>query len=168
MPVIDLGSVVGPQGAQGNTGPQGEQGVAGPSLISTTTQTTLNGVLAGDGSVVGVRGVDFTPTNLSSNLIASGGVADALSNAVSNVVENEIIKVPLGSKTGNNASVTWSKSDARITANHEVIAYEYSAPKAVASTMTWTTGAGAVSVTGKLIGTTTLTVYLGIVGTSVS
>lgn len=78
MPTIDLGSVVGPQGEQGNTGAQGPQGVAGPSLISTTTQTTLNGVLAGDGSVVGVKSVDATPTNLSTNLVQSGGVYDMI------------------------------------------------------------------------------------------
>lgn len=74
MPTIDLGSVVGPQGEQGNTGPQGEQGVAGPSLISASTQTTLTGVLAGDGSTVGVRAVDGVPTFYSTNLITSGGV----------------------------------------------------------------------------------------------
>lgn len=78
MPTIDLGSVVGPQGPQGNTGPQGEQGVAGPSLISTSTQTTLTGVLAGDGNVVGVRTVDASPTNLSTNLVTSGGVYDMI------------------------------------------------------------------------------------------
>lgn len=81
MPTIDLGSVVGPRGEQGNTGPQGPQGVAGPSLISTTTQTTLTGVLAGDGSVVGVRAVDASPTANSTNLAQSGGVKAAIDNA---------------------------------------------------------------------------------------
>lgn len=78
MPTIDLGSVVGPQGEQGNTGAQGPQGVAGPSLISASTQTTLTGVLAGDGSVVGVRTVDASPTNLSTNLVTSGGVYEMI------------------------------------------------------------------------------------------
>ena len=168
MPTIDLGSVVGPQGPQGNTGPQGEQGIAGPSLISTATQTTLNGVLAGDGSIVGVRGVDAYPVNLSTNLITSGGVSAALSTGLAEVVEEEILKVELGPKTGTGTSVTWSKSNAAIKAEREVIAFVYSDPKAVASIMTWTTSAGAISVTGKLIGTTSLTVWLGIVGTSVT
>ena len=82
MPTIDLGSVVGPQGEQGNTGPQGEQGIAGPSLISASTQTTLTGVLAGDGSTVGVRAVDATPTNNSTNLVSSGGVYNKIANDV--------------------------------------------------------------------------------------
>lgn len=82
MPTIDLGSVVGPQGQQGNTGPQGEQGIAGPSLISASTQTTLTGVLAGDGSTVGVRAVDATPTNNSTNLVSSGGVYNKITNDV--------------------------------------------------------------------------------------
>ena len=74
MPTIDLGSVVGPQGAQGNTGPQGPQGVAGPSLITSATETTLTGVLAGDSGTVGVRAVDDAVTSLSPNLITSGAV----------------------------------------------------------------------------------------------
>lgn len=82
MPTIDLGSVVGPQGAQGNTGPAGPQGVAGPSLVSASTQTTLTGVLAGDGNTVGVRAVDATPTNNSTNLVSSGGVYNKITNDV--------------------------------------------------------------------------------------
>jgi hypothetical protein len=82
MPVIDLGPVVGPQGAQGNTGPQGPQGVAGPSLISAETQTSLNGALAGDGSVVGVRTIDTTPNSThTTNLITSAAVANAIESA---------------------------------------------------------------------------------------
>lgn len=52
MPTIDLGSVVGPQGPQGNTGPQGPQGNPGPNEILTTTETALEGILAGNGSTV--------------------------------------------------------------------------------------------------------------------
>ncbi len=87
MPTIDLGSVVGPQGEQGNTGPQGEQGVAGPSLISASTQTTLTGVLAGDGSTVGVRAVDSTPTANSNNLVSSGGVYTKITTDVANAYQ---------------------------------------------------------------------------------
>jgi hypothetical protein len=55
---------VGPQGIQGATGPQGAtgsigpQGPAGPNTISGTTSTSLNGILAGNGSLVGVVVVD--------------------------------------------------------------------------------------------------------------
>lgn len=107
MPTIDLGSVVGPQGEQGNTGPQGEQGVAGPSLISASTQTTLTGVLAGDGSTVGVRTVDGAPTNFSTNLVTSGGVYSQI-NATVNYAKSTTVNPNLldnwyfvGGGTGN-------------------------------------------------------------------
>ena len=42
MPQIDLGQVVGPQGAQGEPGPQGAQGIQGPAGPA----ATINGVNA--------------------------------------------------------------------------------------------------------------------------
>ena len=56
MGKYDLGPVVGPQGPQGATGPQGAagpQGLPGPNEITGSTATSLNGVLAGNGSTVG-------------------------------------------------------------------------------------------------------------------
>lgn len=53
MPVIDLGSVVGPTGATGATGatgPQGIQGNPGPNQVTANTSTTLNGLLHGNGN----------------------------------------------------------------------------------------------------------------------
>lgn len=172
MPSIDLGSVVGPQGAQGNTGPQGPQGVAGPSLISASTETTLNGVLAGIGNTVGVRLVDDAPTNLSNNLISSGAVFSALSlKADASDLEKEIIKVNMGTLTGTGGTVTVTKNTgnaAKITADHVVLAYELGNPAAQVGELTWTTSAGAVSVSGNINGSTTLVIYLGKVGTTVS
>lgn len=81
MPQIDLGSVVGPQGAQGIQGPQGIQGVQGnpgPNQVTAATSTTLNGVLFGNGSKVGTKGVDSYPALDSQNLVSSHGVANAL------------------------------------------------------------------------------------------
>lgn len=70
LTTVDAGSVVGPAGPQGETGPtgatgpqgpqgeigpqgvQGIQGEAGPNSVSTSTGTTLTGVLAGDGSKI--------------------------------------------------------------------------------------------------------------------
>lgn len=101
MPTIDLGSVVGPQGAQGNTGPQGPQGVAGPSLISSTTQTTLNGVLAGDGSVVGIRGVDVTPAN-TTNLVQSNGVYASLADKTA---KSDIASISITGSSNNTGSL---------------------------------------------------------------
>ena len=51
MPVIDLGSVVGPQGPQGATGATGAQGIQGnpgPNQVTDQTSTNLNGVLFGN------------------------------------------------------------------------------------------------------------------------
>ena len=90
MPVIDLGSVVGPQGPQGNPGPTGADGVQGnpgPNQVTNATSCNLNGVLAGNGSKVIVRPVDTQPTPGSVNLVQSGGVA-AFCVPVSGMGEN--------------------------------------------------------------------------------
>lgn len=79
MPVIDLGSVVGPQGPQGNPGPTGADGIQGnpgPNQVTNATSCNLNGVLAGNGSKVIVRAVDAEPASESQNLVWSGGVFD--------------------------------------------------------------------------------------------
>lgn len=81
MPVIDLGSVVGPQGPQGAagaTGAQGIQGNPGPNQVTDQTSTNLIGVLFGNQSRVTVKPVDATPTEDSTNLVSSGGVDAAL------------------------------------------------------------------------------------------
>lgn len=88
MPVIDLGPVVGPQGPQGATGAtgaQGIQGLPGPSQVTATTSTNLTGVLYGNGTSVMVRPVDSAPTTDSANLVSSGGVFSAISDAVTSV-----------------------------------------------------------------------------------
>lgn len=164
MPSIDLGSVVGPagaQGPQGATGATGAQGPSGPNQVSATTSTTLVGILKGNGTVVGVATVDSEPdATHPDNLITSAGVADALAK--------EIIKVNFGTLTGTGASVTVSKSNAKITANHELIGYELGTPSALTGNLTVTTSAGAVSVSGAINGSTTLIIYLGLPGTSVT
>lgn len=81
MPVIDLGSVVGPtgpQGVAGSPGVQGIQGNPGPNQVTDQTSTNLNGVLFGNQSRVAVKPVDSTPTADSTNLVSSGGVKTAL------------------------------------------------------------------------------------------
>lgn len=81
MPVIDLGSVVGPQGQQGvagATGAQGIQGNPGPNQVTDQTSTNLNGVLFGNQSRVAVKPVDSTPTADSTNLVSSGGTDKAI------------------------------------------------------------------------------------------
>lgn len=113
MPTIDLGLVVGPQGPQGQTGPtgatgaqgpqgatgptgpqgetgpqgiQGPQGDPGPNSISSSTGTTLTGVLAGNGSTVGTKTVDSTPdSSHTANLITSAAVADAITGVESDL-----------------------------------------------------------------------------------
>lgn len=66
------------KGAKGDTG---NTGAAGPNTVSTSTTTSLNGVLAGNGSTVTTKAVDTTVTADSTNLITSGAVATSVSNA---------------------------------------------------------------------------------------
>lgn len=82
MPIIDLGSVIGPQGPQGatgGTGAQGVQGPAGPNQVTAATSTTFgsanyNAVLTGNGSKVGSKPFDSEPTASSQNMLTSGAV----------------------------------------------------------------------------------------------
>lgn len=85
MPVIDLGSVVGPQGPQGvagQTGATGATGAAGPNQVTGSTSTTLNGILQGNGSAVSALASDSAPTKDSNNAIRSGAVYTALTKKV--------------------------------------------------------------------------------------
>ena len=92
MPVIDLGSVIGPQGPQGvagQTGQQGVQGNPGPNQVTGSTNTTLSGVLQGNGSKVSALASDSTPTSGSNNLVRSGAVFDSLQRKVNpNLLRN--------------------------------------------------------------------------------
>ena len=89
MPQIDLGQVVGPQGAQGEPGPQGAQGIQGPAGPA----ATINGVnaliieagnnieLSQSGSTTTLSvPTDAAPTEDSTKPVQSGGVAAALSD----------------------------------------------------------------------------------------
>ena len=89
MPQIDLGQVVGPQGAQGEPGPQGAQGIQGPAGPA----ATINGVnaliieagnnieLSQSGSTTTLSvPTDAAPTEDSTKPVQSGGVAASLSN----------------------------------------------------------------------------------------
>lgn len=89
MPQIDLGQVVGPQGAQGEPGPQGAQGIQGPAGPA----ATINGVnaliieagnnieLSQSGSTTTLSvPTDAAPTEDSTKPVQSGGVAAALAN----------------------------------------------------------------------------------------
>ncbi len=104
MPQIDLGLVVGPQGPQGETGPtgatgatgptgatgatgpQGEQGIQGPqgvqgvqgdpgpNIVSSSTETSLNGILKGNGSTVetATPGTDYATPAMITPVIGKG------------------------------------------------------------------------------------------------
>ena len=89
MPQIDLGQVVGPQGAQGEPGPQGAQGIQGPAGPA----ATINGVnaliieagnnieLSQSGSTTRLSvPADAAPTEDSTKPVQSGGVAASLAN----------------------------------------------------------------------------------------
>lgn len=140
-------------------------------LVLETSTDGTNWQATGSSGHIIVDAEGNTLTQRSRLKFAEGYVEDDAANGVTIVhggVAPQIIKVALGSKTGTGGSVTWSKSNAAITANHEVLSYSLSAPAAQIGDLTWTTSAGAISVSGNINGTTTLTVILGIVGTSVT
>ena len=100
----------------------------------------------------------------------SGGEID---DAITLLNRDEIIKVTLTGMTGANQNVFGIKNlvnarffpqMARITADHVVIAYEFSNPSAVVGAFSITTNTDYISWNGRLDGTTDLTIYLGKVG----
>lgn len=62
------------------SGPQGPAGQAGPNTVTADTTTTLNGVLAGNGSTVTTRAVSSSVTGGSTALVTSGAVYTAMQN----------------------------------------------------------------------------------------
>lgn len=90
---------------------------------------------------------------------------------ITQLFTKEIIKVNFGTLTGTGSSVTATKNTgnaAKITADHEIIYYYLSNPEAQVGDLTVATSTGAVSVSGNINGSTTLVVYLGLPGTSVT
>ncbi|MBQ6359045.1 MAG: hypothetical protein IJI97_08885 [Clostridia bacterium] len=158
MPVIDLGSVVGPQGPQGAagaTGAQGIQGNPGPNQVTDQTSTNLNGVLFGSQSKVTVKPVDSAPTADSANLVSSGGVKAALDSEVI------VVNIPAFS------ALPQTVSNAAITANHVLQRAELGTPSAQTGDWTVTTAAGSLTVSGSISGSTTLKLTLGLAGTTI-
>lgn len=90
MPVIDLGRVVGPRGADGASiiGPQGPRGEAGPNQVSTTTATSLNGLLIGNGTNVNVKSITDT--------ISQNSAAIPTSSAVYSSTRERLSKIGMG------------------------------------------------------------------------
>lgn len=70
--------------------------------------------------------------------------------------------ISLGSKTGSGSNVTWTLSDARITAKHRAFSGDvtFGTPSAVTGDGTLTTAAGSVTLTAPVNGTTTAAVHL--------
>lgn len=150
MPVIDLGSVVGPQGPQGPagaTGAQGAQGPVGPNQVTAGTSTTLSGLLYGNGSTVSTKvfGDNYTVYATESN-----------------------IRVTFSSISGSGSSVTKTASSGLITANHEVVHVALGNPAAQVGDWSWATAAGSLSISGEVNGSTTMVVILVKRGTSVT
>ena len=127
--------------------------------LNGTTLMTVNDTTA---TSAGVSNTEYFYT---ANGTRTLGALDLASYAT---VADELIKVNMGSQTGTGSSVTWSKSNAAITADHEMLAYALGTPAAQVGALTWTTSSGAVSVSGNVNGTTTLTLILGKIGTTVS
>lgn len=113
MPYIDLGQVVGPQGATGATGPRGPQGVQGnpgPNQVTASTSTTLSGVLKGVGGSVTTVPVDSAPNSEHTDrLISSAAVAVALGK------EAILLSIPAIGNTVSQVRIPSSGSDDTIT-----------------------------------------------------
>lgn len=75
----------GPQGATGGTGATGPQGPAGPNSVSGSTTTALNGLLAGNGSVVSVATIGAGLTFTAGELAVSGVVLTTTAQSVAGV-----------------------------------------------------------------------------------
>jgi len=134
---------------------------AGPNLVSSSTATTLTGVLKGDSGYITTATVDSVPdTSHTGNLISSSAVAEALAKM--------IIKVDFGTLTGTGDTVIATKSNANITANHEVFAYVLGTPSANTGGIDVTISDGEITVSGVINGSTTLTLILGWPGAYVS
>lgn len=149
MPIIDLGSVMGPPGQDGvgTKGDKGDRGPDGPSQVTGSTSTTLNGLLYGNGSTVGTKvfGADYTVYATESN-----------------------IRVTFASISGTGGTVTKTASNGLITANHEVVHVQWGNPAAQIGDVSWSTGAGTFTISGTFNGSTTAYFVLMKRGTAVS
>lgn len=99
---------------------------------------------------------DNSPTSGSNNPVKSGGVYSALATEIMILDFGTISSLPV------------TKSNAAIKADHVVLAYELGTPGAQTGDWTITTSAGSVSVSGTIVGSTTLKLVLGLPGTSIS
>ena len=124
--------------------------------------TTLMTVADTTATTAGVSNTDYFYTADGTRTL---GALDLANYAT---VADELIKVSFGSQTGTGSRVTWSKSNAAITADHELLAYQLGTPSAQVGTLTWTTSAGGATVAGNINGTTTLTCVFGKIGTTVT
>ena len=91
-----------------------------------------------------------------SSLISSAGAA------------KQLLTVSFGTLTGTGTTVTATVTDTAITADHVVISHSIGTPAAVMGDLNVETLAGSATVSGKINGSTTLTVILGRPGLSIS
>lgn len=75
----------GPQGPIGPAGATGPAGAAGPNSVSSSTATTLTGLLAGDGSLVGVATIGTGLTFTAGQLAVSGVVLTTTAQSIAGV-----------------------------------------------------------------------------------
>lgn len=141
MPQVDLGLVVG------------------PNLVNGNTASTLNGVLAANGTNVTIKPVDSAPDSANANnLVSSKGVADAIAAGLKDAYLVTLQNV---------SSSKLSFSVPGITASHVLPpgCATLSNPSAAGSNLTVVTSANNVTIQGTLIGTTNITMVLGILRT---
>ena len=151
----------GPAGSPGPTGPQGpkgDDGAAGPNLVTTSTGTSINGLLAGNGSSV----IQASGTYAIS---ISGNAATASNGGVTSVDgrTGAVITIPSGTSMifqQTNAPTGWTKVTSYDNVALRVVAGAVgtggSVPFTTAFASQTPTGTVNVNVSGLTIGETTL------------
>ena len=141
-------------------GEKGDKGDPGLDQIGTATGTDLNGVLAGDGSHIGLAAFDDAPTANSTKLVRSGGVRTAIDNAIAEEILWFSGQAVSAASSAQICRVPASGTDSRITADHVVSGAVWGSPANITGSVTWTTYAGYVTFTGTCTAATTLTFQL--------
>lgn len=141
-------------------GEKGDKGDPGLDQISTNTNTSIVGVLAGNGSKITTATIDSTPTAASTNLVSSGGVKSYVDTAVTNEVlwfDGQAVSAGANEQI---CRVPASGTDARITADHVVSEAVWGNPASITGNVAWQTYAGYVTFTGTCTAATTVTFQL--------
>lgn len=142
-------------------GAKGDQGDPGLDQISTDTNTSIVGVLAGNGSKIGTATIDPAPmAGHDTQLVSSAGIKTYVDNAVANEVLWYSGQAVSAATSAQICRVPSSGTDARITTDHVVSEVVWANPANITSDVTWQTYSGYVTFSGTCTAATTVTFQL--------